>query len=347
MKVCTHLLSSINFCYTENACRLPKIRGILYFACGAQHTLFNMNSRIGSTSAYSTIYSTLRGLSDSEAQLTEALGRDPNSWLILCLDNVQSYTRRRDLRIGRVNQLRIGTAATAMEAEDFHPSAMDIDDRRTRIAENKRKDMTVPSLLALVDNTHADRIGTLQWLRILAHYVPELSGYKSKVSELYRTKGAKKQINPHRKTKVHPLATNAKNEAKTTELKDALLDFLSQMGQRDHDYLRKLVLAGGDGLTFEKLLQLKRYLQFHDDAFQSLELLVPILELWHLEWTDLSRIYEIHWGDHLSSDDPGTLRNSAAEIGRKEPANLSKVDYYPYMQLAYLVLDVRMLDCWR
>ena len=175
MKVCTHLLSSINFCYTKNACCLPKIQGILYFACGAQYTLFNMNSHIRSTSTYSTVYSTLWGLSDSKAQLTEALGWDPNSWLILCLNNMQSYTRRRDLWIGQVNQLRIGTAATAIEAEDFHPAAMDIDDQSTRIVENKQKDMMVPSLLALVDNTHANLIGALQWLCILAHYVPELS----------------------------------------------------------------------------------------------------------------------------------------------------------------------------
>jgi hypothetical protein len=249
--------------------------------------------------------------------------------------------------MGRVNQLRIGTAATVFEAEDFLPAAMDIDDRRARIAENKRKDVTVPSLLALVDQKHMDVIGALQWLRILVHYVPELSKYKSKVSELYRTKGAKKPINPHRKTRVHPLGTNAKNEAKTTELKDALLDFLNQMGQRDGDYLRKLLPVGGDGLTYEKILQLKRYMQFHGDELQSLELLVPMLELWHLEWTDLSRLFEVHWGHYLSSDDPGTMRNSAAEIGRKEPANLSKVDYYPYMQLAYLILDVRLLDCWR
>ena len=237
MKVCTHLLSLIDFCYTENACRIPKIRGILYFAYGAQHTLFNMNSRIGSTSAYSTVYSTLRGLSDHEARATVALGKDPDSWPILRLDNVQSYSKRRDLRMGRVNQMRIGTAATMMEAEDFLPAAMDVDDHRARIAENKRKDITVPLLLALVDNTHTDMLGALQWLWVLVNYVPELSRYKAKVSELYRTKGAKKQINPHRKTKVHPLATNAKNEAKTTELKDALLDFLGQMDQCDHDYL--------------------------------------------------------------------------------------------------------------
>jgi len=78
-----------------------------------------------------------------------------------------------------------------------------------------------------------------------------------------------------------------------------------------------------------------------------LEILVPLLELWHLEWTDLSWRYEVHRGDYLSSDDPGTLHNSAVEIGCKEPASLNKVDYYPYLQLAYLILDMRMLDCWR
>jgi hypothetical protein len=120
-----------------------------------------MNSRIGSSSAYSTIYSTLRDLSDHKAKVTETLGRDWKSWLILCLDNVQSYSKRRDLQMGRVNQLRIGTAATVMEAEDFQHAAMDVDDQRVRIAANKRKDMTVPSLLSLVDNIHADVIGAL------------------------------------------------------------------------------------------------------------------------------------------------------------------------------------------
>jgi len=93
--------------------------------------------------------------------------------------------------------MRIGTAATMMEAEDFLPAAMDVDDRCARIVESKRQDIMVPSLLALVDNTHADMLGALQWLRVLVNYVPKLSGYKAKVSELYRTKGAKKQINPH------------------------------------------------------------------------------------------------------------------------------------------------------
>jgi hypothetical protein len=87
-------------------------------------------------------------------------------------------------------------------------------------------------------------------------------------------------------------------------------------------------------------------LQFHPDAFQSFQLIYLMLELWHLEWTDLSCTYKAHWGADSSSKDPGTLWNSAAEISCKAPTKLSKVDYYPYLQLLYLVLDVHMLDSW-
>lgn len=105
-------------------------------------------------------------------------------------------------------------------------------------------------------------------------------------------------------------------------------------------------MVGGDGLTYEKMVQLKIYLQFHDDSFESFDTLQPALAAWHTEWTNLSRIYETHW-DSILSQDPSTLGHSAALIGRRAPADLKKVDYYPSVELMYLVLDVRMLDCWR
>jgi hypothetical protein len=105
-------------------------------------------------------------------------------------------------------------------------------------------------------------------------------------------------------------------------------------------------MVGGDGLSFKKMVQLK-HLQFHPDAFWSFRLIYPMIELWHLKWTNLSPIYKAHWGADSSSKDPGTLQNSATDISRKAPTKLSKVDYYPYLQLLYPVLDVCMLDCWQ
>jgi hypothetical protein len=68
----------------------------------------------------------------------------------------------------------------------------------------------------------------------------------------------------------------------------------------------------------------------------------PMLEWWHTEWTNLSRIFEAHWEDPLSND-PSTLGHSTSKIGQKKPANLKKVDFYSSTDLAYLSLT---LECW-
>lgn len=162
---------------------------------------------------------------------------------------------------------------------------------------------------------------------------------------LYRTRCAKEKL-PAKPTKAHPLASSSRNETITTDLKEALLDFLEQTGHTNEGFKNRLFPIGGDGLTFEKILSIKEFLQLHDNEFDRLEILDPLLEWWHTLWTDLSRLYRCHWGADLSHD-PSSLGHSTAKIGRKKPSNLKKVDYYQHSQLAYLVLDVRILDCWR
>lgn len=295
--------------------------------------------------SYSTTYNTLGGLADQEAAATKATGRDLSKWGIIRLDNVQNYLLQRDMRIGREHTMNIGIAATYIEANHFIPSAADIDDKRRRITANRRRDVKVSHLIDWIDQEHIETIGVLQWLQTLVRYVPELVEYKKHVSMLYRTRAAKQRLPVHA-SRVHPLATSGRNETVSTELKDALLDFLEQTGQTRENYQQRLHVVGGDGLTYEKVLQLKKYLQFHTNEFESFELIEPVLEWWHTMWTDLSRVFETHWGDLLSKD-PSTLGHSANKIGRTAPPNLKKVDYYLSVQLAYLVLDVRMLDCWR
>lgn len=87
-------------------------------------------------------------------------------------------------------------------------------------------------------------------------------------------------------------------------------------------------------------------MQFQDDSFKRFENVVPFLETWHTEWAFVSLIFESHWGDALTND-PSKLGHSATKIDQKPPTNLKKVDYYSAIFLAYLVLDVRMLDCFR
>jgi hypothetical protein len=92
-------------------------------------------------------------------------------------------------------------------------------------------------------------------------------------------------------------------------------------------------------------LELNSYLQFHKNEFESFGLLEPFLEGWHTQWMSMCDIHEECWGTE-GSKDPSTLGHSAGKIARDTPSNLKKVDYYPACDLVYLVLDVRILDCW-
>ncbi|KAI0348908.1 hypothetical protein OH77DRAFT_1440721, partial [Trametes cingulata] len=343
--VAVNAISILNFSRSSCANLLPTTYGLMYFALSAPFDLFHIGSRIGLMPAYTTIYRDLERLGAHAAESVQALGRDAARCGVIWLDNVQNYLRQRDMRIGRENVLISGVAGTYVEAWECDPKALDLDDKRARVSQNLRRNLTVEQLIGFVDQQHRETVGMLQWLRVLTTYIPELRKYRTHVTKLYQTRGAVQQL-PVRESQVHPLSTSGKSETVTTELKDVLLDFLMQTGQQADDYQRRLVMLGGDGLTYEKLHQLKNYLQFHEDEFESFEIVQPMLALWHTLWTDLSRLVETHWGPPRS-EDPSTLGHSAQKIRRPTPANLKKVDFQAGSELVYLVLDARMLDCWR
>ena len=295
--------------------------------------------------AYGTLQHALKGLAAHEALIVKAHAKDPTKVGFLQFDNVQNYTRQRDHQIGSTNKMNIGIAATYCKLEGVDLAGVDFAERQKLVLKNRRSKLTIHDLLSIIDHKHLDTVFALHWLRVLVNSIPRLSHWKGHVTTLFHEKASKLQL-PIQPTKVHPLASSGKNGTITTELKDALIDFFDQMGQTEFDYSPQILFAGGDGLTFQKMLEIQRYLQFHNDPFQSLALLEPVLSLWHTEWTDLSRIFEVHW-DSLLSPDPSSLGHSAAKINRSGPSSLKKVDYYPAADLAYLVLDVRILDCWR
>ena len=114
-----------------------------------------------------------------------------------------------------------------------------------KILENKQRDVMVETFLRLIDHEHLERVGVLHWLQTLVNFIPELAKHKSHVSLLFCTRAAKHCVPAH-PTKVHPLATNGKNETVTTELKDALLDFFSQIRHSHDNHTHQLLLVGGD-----------------------------------------------------------------------------------------------------
>ncbi|KAF8174754.1 hypothetical protein BJ912DRAFT_1024608 [Pholiota molesta] len=311
----TGVISTLNFARTSRAKLLPLATGILYFGSSASTDLFRYRSRMAEMPSYGSVIRAMRSLSEHEAAVTLEHGRDPNSIGIIRLDNVQNYLLQRDHAIGRENRLNIGLAATYYE--------INLDGTDINFSKNLRSQLTVAQLQKMIDTTHLENIGVLHWVKALADWIPELGHLKPEISLLFRTRVAKQRLKVEQ-SKIHPLASSSRSETMLTDFKEALHDFFAQTGQTADAFKPRLFPVGGDGLTFEKMVQLKEYLQFEENAFESFETMEPILEWWH---TDLG--------------------NSAEKIGRKKPSNLKKVDYYTSAELAYLVLDARLLDCWR
>ena len=350
-QIATEILCQINYVHNRYAKRLQIFNGILYYSSGASHTILAHTSRMGITTSHTNILQTLEELSKDEAKKLEAIGKDPKRGLDLVFDNVQTYAKQWEMRIGRDNVMKVGMAATAVEINDFKPETVNLERRRQLIRDGMEQKMalTAEGILRFVNTDHARIVGALHWLQILTTYVPELEDYKGSVQQMFLTKPpATMRLDRDgvRKTIVHPLATSGKSETATRELKEGLLDFLEQMGQTPDDYQRRVVLAGGDGLTFEQMGNLKRLMQTQDGPFKTFEILQPYLQLWHTEWTDLCQLFTAHFGEDQSAD-PSTLGHSSAKTGFKRPANLAKIDYYPGSHHLYRVFDARVLDCWR
>jgi DNA polymerase III delta prime subunit len=150
-----------------------------------------------------TVKALLKCFSDQKAVVIRTRGRDTSvkrindrvmtKVILLIFDNVQHFMKQRDLRIGRENSMIIGIVATYVELE-VQAAALDVVDKRRRIAQNLRMELTIDKLLSLIDQDHIRRIGRLQWVEALTRNVPQLSVYKAEVSLRYRTSAAKLRV---------------------------------------------------------------------------------------------------------------------------------------------------------
>ena len=325
---------------------LAMIKGLFDFSHGVAFDVFACNSCVAYTVSYGSVQCCLEELSAQEAKLIVECARDLQRGGVLVMDNMQNYLIQQDMHVGRMHTMNIGLAATYIEIEGIHPNTLDFTDKMARLVTSDRANLTVTQLLGYLNQEHMDTVITLHWLLTLINYILSLAYLRKDVLNAFHTQAAKLQL-PVQPSSIHPLAMSSKNEAVTKDLQDVLFDFMEQIGQTPKDYQQHLVLGSGNGMTFKKIHQVKKYLQFDNNDLRSLRLLEPVLAIWHTLWTDISHIFEFHQGKANLSSDPSTLAHSAAKIGHVAPPNLKKVDYYPYSELAYLVLDIRMLDCWR
>ncbi|KAH9944315.1 uncharacterized protein BXZ73DRAFT_87256 [Epithele typhae] len=307
-EVVTNVIINLDFSRSSHANLVPISRTLHLFALSTPYDAYPYLSRIGMTTAYSTGLHVLNTLADTESHAVRELGAQVGTPICIIMDN-------RDACVGRANGIVIGIAATFVENPHISLSALDFDDKQTRLATNLRASLTVTQLLKFIDQPHQETVGVLSLLRTLVEYIPELNKYS--------TNAAKIPLNPAG-YRVHPLGS---------KLKDALLDFLGQVGQDYAHSNRRLTLCIGDGLTYERILQ-------------SLAVVEPVLAPWHTAWADLSRIFSTHWGS-LVTKDPSKLGFSAAKLHRRAPSNLKKPDFNQGFEILETTHDAHILDCFR
>ncbi|KAI5888787.1 uncharacterized protein SCHCODRAFT_02671332 [Schizophyllum commune H4-8] len=344
--VATQVISSIDFTRSNHANLLPLATGVLHFACLAPFDIFRWGSRVGSMPSYSTINRALEGLATDAANKSLAFGLRSNRVSVFRFDNVHTYHLHRDVRVGRQNELHTGLFGAMYEAESYvDATAFNIADNDAVRKRGLRKTVTTRNLFNKIDQKHLNNVLTLQWLRVLVDYIPELADLSAAVTHLYRTTAAISPLPPCR-TVVRPLACDAKNETHLEELRDFIQDMFSQGGLTPETAHNRLIPCGGDGMSYELLHVLKSVLRVEGTEWSRFENPKPMLEGWHQKWTEVCAIHEEHWGDSLTRD-YSTLGHSASRLGRRRPADLKKVDFKQGTQLMFTVVDSRMLDCWR
>ncbi|KAF8163196.1 hypothetical protein B0H34DRAFT_794930 [Crassisporium funariophilum] len=341
---CLNAMMALTFLRSNRASLYPLCRGIWLFAVKAPRTLFRVESRIGQSVAYSTVYTALRAMGRQKIDdLQKAI--QSGKHFITVSDNIQTYAKQRVRRIGRENRMITGLGATAIEMEDYDPDAFNLEDIMERQRKQERKTLTAEMILDDIDIDRLHHIATAEFLEVLLAYVPRLSAlYRKDINDYIKEHITKNPIPETRRTKITPLATNSANEMHVQGLKEGILDFATtQMGIKDETLNNTASIWSGDGKTFNMFLLLKKLLSPEESEFSSFRWLQPLLKLWHTKWTDLSRVVRTHWG---TEDDPSSLASVASIAECPKPTDLRKVDFYDGSHLVTVALDAHILSCW-
>lgn len=141
---------------------------IWHFACKSHIDVKRVYCRFGSILSDTTARACLNSLSAtglSELRETVSAGIEKGD-MVCCiiLDNVRQYCLVRGHRSSRQDQLKVGTAATAVFLDDCASGAFDLE---ARVEKQERREMTVQSLFNDNDWQHVQDVQALHFARAL------------------------------------------------------------------------------------------------------------------------------------------------------------------------------------
>ncbi|KAI0308620.1 hypothetical protein OF83DRAFT_1036144, partial [Amylostereum chailletii] len=257
--VCTSVISEV--LYTRNSWvnLFPLVRSFGLFTSMAPHSLYRLGSRLAQNTPFTMTEEALSTAAEEKRVVMKARFKnfvtDP---ILVVFDNIQTLARTRISCLGLKNQMLNGTGATAVEMEDCPPEAFNLGPIREKYESGTRREITVDDICKQTDNDHLMLAFSYHWLDALVQFVPALALYRAQVTRMFDDSTRKHQINPSRHTKVHPLSTNSANETTTSGLREAIHDFLSQLGLGQDGAVDHLMFFHGDGKSFEGIHKVKK-----------------------------------------------------------------------------------------
>ncbi|KAI0077435.1 hypothetical protein K474DRAFT_1771763 [Panus rudis PR-1116 ss-1] len=303
-----------------------KIVGIWLFANSASPEIFAVLCRIGLSVAYTTTIHSLRQLTKSARAKLHTIAETRRFALIY--DNLNRMKRVWDPELGQKDIMDSGTAATLVVLEDCDfEKAFDLQALKDAQAAGRRRELTEQVLYGRIDWEKLDTVMALHCLSFLAAEISR-DDVDDFVKLQLQTSSAIHCMRAGRKTEMHPLGTSDHDEGSTGGNRQVLDDLiLNQLGLTKEDMDRILTIIGEDCVH----------------GYATYDWVLPLIQLWHLGWSDLERILATHWGNQ---SDISSFAYMNQRLSRKVK-NVKRPDFYPAQALVFDTLQAEVLDCWR
>ncbi|QRV85550.1 transmembrane protein [Ceratobasidium sp. AG-Ba] len=227
-----------------------------------------------------------------------------------------------------------GTASTLVELIGFDEIAFDpapvLDARARRL----RVALTPQVLWDRINQKHLSSVMALHCLNFLVKNCVALSGLYEYVNTQFRTTFAIHRMPDGHQTKAHPLSSSNINEGSAEGCRAVLEDILlRQLNLSRKAIEASLTLVGGNLGSIEKVRALISLSSSCPHGYSAFKWVIPLVQLWHMGWADLSRILATFWGKSMSKD-PSTLWHNSHQLHRNlKPQD--RPEYYPTQQLVF------------
>ncbi|KAI0700077.1 hypothetical protein BC835DRAFT_1304258 [Cytidiella melzeri] len=200
---------------------------------------------------------------------------------------------------------------------------------------------------------HLNRVLAVHVVSFLVMEFPHLSHFQPMLNNKLRTELATHRMRKGRRTQAFPMAASEHDEGSTEGNRKVIDDLLlNQLGLKKDEVNRMLTIVTGNQSTIEKICTLKRFLDSCPHGYNQYGWVLPLIQLWHMGWSDLEWILDTHWGPKSCSkesevciEDVSTFSFVNELLGQKVK-NMKHPDYYPAQALVFDTLRAEVLECW-